>query len=140
MEFEEKVMSEPRNILIASEAGLVVRSTENLSDVISACFGSADGLLLTEDDLGKEFFDLRTGLAGELFQKLINYGVRTAIVAPDPAIHGERIRELALEHTSHPMIRFVPSIEEAKQWLSSPTKRAPPERETGSPLRPMTSG
>lgn len=111
-------MADSRNILIASEAGAALKSIEDIPDVISACFG-ADGLLLTETDVGPAFFDLRSGLAGEFFQKLINYRIRTAVVVKSPEIYGERIRELALEHASHPQIRFVGSIEEAKAWLSS---------------------
>jgi hypothetical protein len=65
------------------------------------------------------FFDLRSGLAGELFQKLINYGLRAAIVLPDTEAYGARFSELAHEHSSHNMIRFVRTIEEAKIWLTS---------------------
>ena len=86
--------------------------------MIAACIGSA-GLILTENDLGQEFFDLRSRLAGELFQKCMNYRLRVAIVVPDPAAYGERFSELAYEHSSHGMIRFVRSREEANIWLHS---------------------
>lgn len=109
-------MCEERRIIIASDAGISIRSFGDISDAISACFG-AEGLLLTEDDLSKEFFDLRSGLAGELFQKLINYKVRAAIVLPDPEAYGERFSELAFEHKTHNMIRFARSKDEAKAWL-----------------------
>jgi hypothetical protein len=56
-------------------------------------------------------------LAGELFQKFINYGLRVAIVLPDPEAFGERFSELAYEHRSHNMIRFVRSKAEAESWL-----------------------
>lgn len=105
-----------RSMLVASESGISIRSTRDIMDAIGACFG-ADGVLFVEGDLAPEFFDLRTGLAGELFQKLVNYGVRAAIVLPDPGAHGERFRELAREHETHPMIRFVRSRAEADAWL-----------------------
>jgi hypothetical protein len=111
-------MNQERKILIASESGLSVRSFNDISDLISVCFG-AKGLILTEHDLAREFFDLRSGLAGELFQKLINYQVRTALVLPDPNAYGERFSELAHEHSSHHMIRFVRSKDEALVWLSA---------------------
>jgi Domain of unknown function (DUF4180) len=118
-------MNEERKILIASDSGVSVRSFEDISDVIAAGI-DAEGVIFTEDDLAKEFFDLRTGLAGEFFQKCMNYGVRLAIVLPDTKAYGERISELAYEHRSHSMIRFVYSINEAKAWLS------------GSPIHHMT--
>jgi len=109
-------MNEGCRILIASDSGISIRSFKDISDAIAASFGS-DGLILTEDDLAQEFFDLRSGLAGELFQKFINYKLRMAIVLPDPEAYGERISELAYEHKSHNTIRFVRSKDEAEAWL-----------------------
>jgi uncharacterized protein DUF4180 len=109
-------MNEGCKILVASDSGISIRSFRDISDAIAACFGT-DGLILTEDDLAQEFFDLRSGLAGELFQKFINYKLRMAIVLPDPEAYGERISELAYEHKSHSMIRFVRSKDEAEAWL-----------------------
>lgn len=111
-------MNEGRKIIIASEIGLSIQSIRDVSEVISACIES-DGIILTEGDLSQEFFDLRSGLAGELFQKLINYRIRAAIVLPDFESYGIRVSELAYEHSSHNMIRFVHSIDEARNWLNS---------------------
>jgi hypothetical protein len=109
-------MNEEHRILIASDSGISIRSFSDIPDAIAACFGT-DGLILTEDDLAREFFDLRSGLAGELFQKFTNYKLRAAIVLPDPEAYGERISELAYEHKSHDLIRFVRSKDEAEAWL-----------------------
>jgi hypothetical protein len=109
-------MNEERRIIIASDSGISIGSFGDIPDALGACIGAA-GLILTETDLAREFFDLRSGLAGELFQKFINYKLRVAIVLPDPEAYGERFSELAYEHTSHSMIRFVRSEDEAKAWL-----------------------
>ena len=109
-------MNDERRILIASDSGISIRSLRDISDAVGACIG-AEGLILTESDLAPEFFDLRSGLAGELFQKFTNYKVRVAIVLPNPEAYGERISELAYEHASHSMIRFVRSKDEATAWL-----------------------
>jgi hypothetical protein len=109
-------MGEERKILIASDSGIYIRSFRDISGAIAACIG-ADGLVLNEDDLPQEFFDLRTGWAGELFQKCMNYRVRLAIVLPDPEAYSKRFSELAYEHKSHSMIRFVRSKDEAEAWL-----------------------
>jgi len=111
-------MNEERRILIASGSGISIRSFSDISDAIGACIG-AGGLILTEADLAREFFDLRSGLAGELFQKFTNYRLRVAIVVADPKAYGERFSELVREHTSHSMIRFVHSEDEARAWLST---------------------
>jgi Domain of unknown function (DUF4180) len=111
-------MNERRRIVTASDAGISIRSFSDISDALGACIG-AEGLILTENDLAREFFDLRSGLAGEMFQKFVNYKLRVAIVLPDPEAYGERFGELAYEHTSHSMIRFVRSKDEAKAWLDT---------------------
>lgn len=114
-------MPDERRIIIASEAGIAIRSVKDIADMIGACFG-AEGILLTEDDLAPELFDLHSGLAGELLQKLVNYRLRAAIVLRDPAAYGERFRELAYEHRSHDIIRFVRSRDEADAWLRAGAK------------------
>ena len=111
-------MSEQHGIIVARELGVAIHSLRDINDAIGACIGRG-GLLLTEADLGPTFFDLHSGLAGELLQKLVNYRVRTAIVVAQPALYGERVVELAREHRSHPLIRFLPSEEEARDWLGA---------------------
>jgi Domain of unknown function (DUF4180) len=111
-------MTERAKILIAADSGLRLQSAQDISDVVGACFDTS-GLILQESDLAPAFFDLRSGLLGELFQKFTNYKLRLAMVLPDPKIHGERFSELAYEHRSHNLIRFFFSEAEAKTWLSS---------------------
>jgi len=97
---------------------MCIRSSGDVSDAVGASFGAA-GVIFTESELGSEFFDLRTGLAGEFFQKFINYRVRVALIIPDPSRYGDRFRELAREHSSHRMIRVVGSRDEAEMWLQA---------------------
>lgn len=109
-------MSQEREVVIAGDAGISITKMSEVSDAVGACMGRA-GLVLTERDLGEDFFNLRTGLAGELFQKFINYRLKLAIVVADPNAYGERFSELAFEHRSHPTVRFVRSIADAIAWI-----------------------
>src|SRR5262245_25810731 len=109
-------MSEERNIIIASDSAISIRSFGDISDALGACI-SSEGLILTEADLTPAFFDLRSGLAGELFQKFTNYRIGLAIVLPEPNAYGQRFSELVYEHRRDNLIRFVRSEEEAKAWL-----------------------
>lgn len=76
------------------------------------------GLLLDESQLGADFFDLRTGLAGEVLQKFTNYRVRLAIVVADARACGSRFSELVHEHRSHNAVRFFDDEQRARQWLT----------------------
>lgn len=108
----------PPRVLVASEAGVRIDRMADVIDAIGAAY-DYDAVILTEDDVDPTFFDLRTGLAGELFQKATQYAVRLALVLPDPAVHGPRWPELAHEHARHHAIRIVASRAEADAWLAS---------------------
>jgi len=110
-------MDPARKIIIASDRGISIRCRDDVSDAVGASLGR--GLILTESELGPDFFDLRTGLAGELIQKFVNYRVRVAIIVSMPEAHGQRFAELAHEHVTHPTVRFVRSIDEAMQWMQT---------------------
>ncbi|WP_309573011.1 DUF4180 domain-containing protein [Deinococcus sp.] len=105
-------------VATARELNLPILTWAEVSTVVGASLG-VYGLILTESDVAPEFFDLRSGLAGEVFQKFTNYRVPVALVIPDFAGHGERFAELAHEHRRHPLIRFVHSEAEARTWLHS---------------------
>lgn len=104
-------------IVEASQLGLRADSIGDVSDLVGNGFGT-DGVVITEQELGPDFFALQTGLAGELFQKFAQYRVRLAVVVADPASHGERFAELSYEHRSHPQVRVVHSVDAAYAWLA----------------------
>ena len=108
-------MNSARKIIIASDRGLLIRCRDDISDAVGASLGRR--LILSEGDLGPDFFELRTGLAGELIQKFVNYRVRVAVIVPIPDAHGERFAELAYEHATHPTVRFLRSVDEAMEWI-----------------------
>lgn len=92
----------------------------SVSDIPDALNASIDGggLLLDESQIAPEFFDLRTGFAGEVLQKFTNYRALLAIVVADADAYGARFGELAFEHRTHRVVRFFPTEQQARQWLS----------------------
>jgi hypothetical protein len=91
-----------------------------LGDIPEALSASVEngGLILDEKDLSQEFFDLRTGFAGEVLQKFVNYRARLAIVVADASAYGSRFGELVYEHRTHRSVRFFSSTQLARQWLA----------------------
>lgn len=58
-------------------------ATQDFLDVIGALWGEAEGVAFVAIPVGRlapEFFDLRTGLAGDALQKFVNYRVQVAVV------------------------------------------------------------
>ncbi len=104
--------SDPAKLRVIS-----IHSHEDIAKAIGAGM-ERGGLLIGEENLGPDFFDLRTGLAGEVFQKFTNYRVRLALVVADPVAHGSRFGELAYEHRTHPSVRIFESEQLARRWLA----------------------
>ena len=93
---------------------------DSADDIGAALAASVEhgGLVLDETQIAPGFFDLRTGLAGEVLQKFTNYRARLAIVVADPAAYGSRFGELAWEHRSHHAVRFFATEQLARRWLA----------------------
>lgn len=89
-------------------------------DAVAACFEHrAQALLLDRSALPPGFFDLRTGLTGELVQKLAQYGVRLACVVPDLGAQPARFQEFAREASRGGRARFFESKADAVSWLEA---------------------
>lgn len=82
---------------------------------MGACFEHETRLLLLDHGaLPPEFFDLSSGVAGELTQKLTNCGIRTAAVVPDPQIHSVSFHAFASEMERSAQLRFFRHRDQAK--------------------------
>ena len=79
----------------------------------------AQALLFDRGALPAAFFDLSTGVAGELAQKLANYGIRMAAVVPDLSACSARFRDFARETNAGRQLCFFPTRQEAIAWLES---------------------
>jgi hypothetical protein len=87
-------------------------------DVVSGCIESgASSVLLDADALPSEFFDLSTGVAGELLHKLGTYRLRLAGVVPDATAHPVRFQEFAREANGGTQFRFFADRHSALAWL-----------------------
>lgn len=74
-------------------------------------------LLIPDGALHRDFFDLSTGLAGEISLKLSTYRVKTAIVVDLESIPSPHFREWAGECNRGREIRFCANRQDAEDWL-----------------------
>lgn len=77
-------------------------------------------LVIPMEVLSDPFFDLSTGLAGNILQKFVNYGVRLAIVGDFSAYHSRSLHQFILESNSSTHVLFAASVEEAVNSFSLP--------------------
>ena len=76
-------------------------------------------ILLQEEHFARAFYDLKTGFAGEVLQKLSNYGCRLAIAGSFTTVRSERFRELMREANKGGQLRFASTEQDAVDWLTS---------------------
>ena len=97
-----------------------LRSADDASLVVEACFnGKAKAALLHAPNLTERFFDLSSGEAGAVLQKLRNYRIRLAVVcAPDRVRFSRPFGEMAEEESLAGHFRVFESRKAACEWLS----------------------
>jgi len=84
-----------------------------ITDLIGEAFGRhADTLVIPISRLGDEFFDLRTGVAGEIFQKCVNYHLQLVIVGALDRPLSQPFRDLVTESNRGRHVRFVTDLAE----------------------------
>jgi hypothetical protein len=65
-----------------------------------------------------KFFDLSSGEAGAILQKLRNYRIRVALVCPPRSLQfSARFAEMAAEETRGKHFGVVESVGAAREWL-----------------------
>lgn len=98
--------------LIAS--GEPVNSSQDILDLLGSFYPEhVEALILHEINLAPEFFQLRTKLAGEILQKLVNYRVKVAIVGDFQKYQSKALADFIYECNNGRQIFFVATREEA---------------------------
>jgi hypothetical protein len=88
-------------------------------DLMGNCFNSkTKKLIIHEKNLIPSFFDLKTGIAGEILQKFVNYNFKIAIIGDFSKYQSSVLKDFIYESNKQGEINFVKSIEEAKEKLS----------------------
>lgn len=75
-------------------------------------------VVLHQRHLHPDFFDLRTGLAGEILQKVVNYQVRLAVVGDFAHYESKSLRDFLYQANRGNRSVFVSSLEEALERMA----------------------
>ncbi|HMQ29398.1 MAG TPA: GNAT family N-acetyltransferase [Chloroflexaceae bacterium] len=120
----------PRELAPVEEAGILalegepaqpyLATAEDARRLVEACWSSGAGAaLLYPPNLTPGFFDLSTGEAGAILQKLQNYRIRLAVVCPPGDVPmSSRFRELLAEAQGGRDFGLFPTREAARAWLA----------------------
>ncbi|MET3290868.1 UNVERIFIED_CONTAM: PadR family transcriptional regulator AphA [Brevibacillus sp. OAP136] len=86
-------------------------------DLIAACIENDTNLLLLQAAALSDFFNLRTGAAGAILQKFVNYHVKAAAVLPEQLERKGKFKEMVLEANKGSQFRVFATDAEAIAWL-----------------------
>lgn len=95
-----------------------ISSTEEGVDLLgNLYFNGFEAVILRHDQLHPDFFELRSGLAGDILQKFSNYRMKLAIVGHFQEVKSNALRDFIRESNRTGQIAFVSSIEEGLEQL-----------------------
>ena len=119
METKTHLISNTRIAEINSNK-VIIESTQDGADLIaSTYYQDFDKVILYEKDITPLFFDLKTGIAGEILQKVSNFRMRLAIIGDFEKYESKSMKDFIFESNKNRQVNFVPTLQEALDRLSN---------------------
>ena len=106
--------------IVEGEPGVAfLTNVRDINRLIEACFAeSANAALLYAANMTPAFFDLSSGEAGEILQKLRNYRIRLAVVCPPGSItFSSRFGEMLADERRGSHFGIFEDRQAASDWL-----------------------
>ena len=98
---------------------IIIKKTEDGLDLLGNLYYQGfDKIIINKKNITPDFFDLKTGIAGEILQKFSNYRVRLAIVGDFSKYKSKSLNDFIYESNKGRHINFVTSQTEAIKILS----------------------
>lgn len=104
---------------VTSDKILIQSPEDGLQLMVDLYYQGYGEMILHEQNITPGFFDLKTGIAGEILQKFATYRVRLVIVGDFARYESKSLRDFIFESNKGRQINFLPSVEEAVAKLSS---------------------
>ncbi len=104
------------DIVVITDENLIITEAQQFLQIIMNL--PSDRVILHEKNLHADFFELRTGLAGEILQKVMNYRCRLGIVGEFSKYTSKALRDFIYESNKGNVIVFERSVDEALSRLS----------------------
>lgn len=112
------IQVEGKNIAEIKSDKIIIRETQDALDIMAdAAWQGAEGLILNAGNFIPAFFDLKTGIAGDILQKFSTYNMRLAIIGDFSAVKSKSLSDFIFESNKYGIISFVASREKAIEKL-----------------------
>ncbi|MFH0842186.1 MAG: DUF4180 domain-containing protein [Bacteroidota bacterium] len=92
----------------------VIRETQDILDLMAdLSYQDCNRIILNENNLSRDFFDLKTKLAGEVLQKISNYRFMLAIIGDFSKHTSKSLTDFFRESNRGNRVWFVNDLQEA---------------------------
>jgi Domain of unknown function (DUF4180) len=101
-------------MLLVDAAGPAIASAQDAIELVELAFQQrASVIAVPAERLAPAFFKLRTGVAGEVVQKFVNYGMKFAVIGDISAqiADSDALRDFVRESNRGKSILFMPDID-----------------------------
>lgn len=96
-----------------------ISNVQDALDLMTNCdYQGARNIVINKKNITPDFFDLKTGIAGEILQKFSDYDVKLAIVGDFSEYSSTSLRDFIYESNNSGRISFVNSVDEAKEKIA----------------------
>lgn len=102
---------------VAKGTIIISSATEMLDLLGDISFSGCSRVIIHSGSFTPEFYDLRTGVAGEILQKFSNYRMQLAIVGDFSHLTSKSWRDFIRESNRGRTVSFQPTVEEALSSL-----------------------
>jgi Domain of unknown function (DUF4180) len=120
MDFELRPIAGTRLAEAVAATAVISAAADGADLVGNLYFQGFEGVVLLERHLAPTFFDLKTGLAGEVLQKFSTYRLRLAIVGDFSAYASRSLQNFIRESNARGQVVFADSQAAALARLTSP--------------------
>lgn len=99
---------------------IIINSAEDGLDLLGNLYYQGfDKIIIYEKNITPDFFDLKTGIAGEILQKFSNYRIPLAIIGDFEKYQSKSIKDFIFESNKSKHINFVNSLVDALNKLTT---------------------
>lgn len=98
---------------------IIISTADDALDLLGNLYYQGfDKIIIHEQNISPEFFDLQNGMAGEILQKFSNYRIQLAVVGDFSKYTRKSINDFIFESNRGRHVAFMTTVEEALRKLS----------------------
>ena len=116
----DKIKKNDVEIAIINSSEILIMDVQSALDIMATVSFEVgcDRIILNKSVICDDFFHLRTGLAGEILQKFINYKMKIAIIGDFSVYSSKSLKDFNYEINKGTDIFFLSNIKQAVEKLS----------------------